>query len=183
MARDDVIGELTGRLHVAARTRRYWKVPMRTWLRATRVSTAPGSGPSRQTVSPVATAASDRVVGTPERRHRLADDIFAKHRPKRRAAVAAPGEGRPAGTLQLDVPADAVAIDHLAQQDRPAVAELRDEHAELVARIGHRERIGAAQGCVASQHGDAFGEERAAGSRLRCPASFSFSRTSRGDAT
>ncbi len=35
------------------------------WLEATRVSTAPGIRPSRYTVSPVSTAASARVVGTP----------------------------------------------------------------------------------------------------------------------
>ena len=40
-------------------------VPTRMWLAATRVSTAPGSTSSRTTGSPVVTAASARVVGTP----------------------------------------------------------------------------------------------------------------------
>jgi hypothetical protein len=35
------------------------------WLAATRVSTAPGSSVSRITLSPVMTAASERVVGMP----------------------------------------------------------------------------------------------------------------------
>ena len=35
------------------------------WLEATRVRTAPGRAVSRSTLSPVNTAASDRVVGIP----------------------------------------------------------------------------------------------------------------------
>ena len=38
---------------------------MRIWLEATRVRTAPGRNSSRTTVSPVSTAASERVVGMP----------------------------------------------------------------------------------------------------------------------
>ena len=72
----------------------YWKVPTRRWLLATRASTAPGSGVSRWTVRPVATTASDRVVGMPERVHGLADDVLAKHRPDRGQTVAAPRERR-----------------------------------------------------------------------------------------
>ena len=47
------------------RAAKNWKVPTRMWLDATRVSTAPGSAASRITGSPVATAASERVVGMP----------------------------------------------------------------------------------------------------------------------
>ena len=40
-------------------------MPTRIWLAATRVSTAPGNGVSRRTVSPLSTAANVRVVGMP----------------------------------------------------------------------------------------------------------------------
>ena len=78
-----------------------------------------------------------------QREHRLADDVFAQHRPERRAAVAAAGERRGARALELDVAADAVRVDDLAEQDGAAVAELGHEMPELVAGIGHRDRIGA----------------------------------------
>ena len=97
------------------------------WLDATRVSTAPGKGVSRQTGSPVVTAASARVVENPERRHRLADDVFAQDRPERRASVALPGKRRWARSLELDVAAHAVAIDHLAEKNGTSVTELRYE--------------------------------------------------------
>ena len=127
------------------------------WLEATRVSTAPGSGISRITFSPVITAASERVVGNAERGHRLADDVFAQHRPERGAAVAAARERRRAGPLELDVAADAVGVDDLAEQDGAAVAELRHEMAELVAGIGHRDRIGAVGNPLAGQDLGALG--------------------------
>src|ERR1700723_4420876 len=47
----------------------------------------------------------------PERPHRLADDVFAQHRPERRASVAPPGKRRRARPLELDVAAYAIAID------------------------------------------------------------------------
>ena len=45
--------------------RAYWKLPTRRWLLATRASTAPGRTVSRRTGRPVATTASERVVGMP----------------------------------------------------------------------------------------------------------------------
>ena len=81
--------------------------------------------------------------GNAERSHRLADDVFAQHRPERGAAIAAPRKRRRAGPLELNVAAHAFGVDHLAEQDGAAVPELRDEMAELVAGIGHRDRIGA----------------------------------------
>src|SRR5690242_3734167 len=104
------------------------------WLDATRVSTAPGKGVSRQTASPVVTAASARVVGIP-----IADDVFAQDRPERRASVALPGKRRWARPLELDVAAHAVAIDHLAEKNGTSVTELRYESPELVAGISRGE--------------------------------------------
>ncbi len=82
--------------------------------------------------------------GNAERGHGLADHIFAQHRSERRTAIAAAGEGCRARALELDVAADPVFVDDLAEQDGTAVAELGHEMAELVAGIGHRDRIGAA---------------------------------------
>ena len=141
---------------VSPRAAKNWKVPTRIWLDATRVSTAPGSMVSRCTRSPDVTAASERVVGMPEREHRLADDVFAQHRTERGAAVAPARERRRARALELDVAADAVPVDDLAEQDGAAVAELGHEMAELVAGIGHRDRIGALGDALSGEDFSAF---------------------------
>ena len=88
--------------------------------------------------------------------HRLADQHLAQHRTDRRLAVAAARERRPARALQGDVATPAGAIDHLAEQHRPTVAELRREAAELVPGVGLGDRLGAFGHRVA-------GEERRAG--------------------
>ena len=97
-----------------------------------------------------------------ERHHRLADDVLAQHRPERCPAIAAARERRRPRALELDVAPHAGAVDDLAQQDGPAVAELRHEVAELVAGIGERDRFGARRDAVAGQHLDALrtGEPR-----------------------
>ncbi len=96
------------------------------------------------------------MVGMPKRRHRLADDVFAQHRTERRAAVAPARKRRRARALELDVAADAVGVDHLAEQDGAAVAQLRHEMTELVAGIGHRDRVGAIGDALAGQDLGAF---------------------------
>src|ERR1700729_21481 len=97
------------------------------WLHATRVSTAPGEGASGQTGSPVVTSGEGSGCRNPERRHRLADDVFAQDGPERRASVAPPRKRRWARSLELDVAAHAVAIDHFAEKNGTAVTELRYE--------------------------------------------------------
>ena len=74
------------------------------------------------------------------------------------APVAAAREGGAAGSFQLDVAAAAVHVHHLAQQDRPAVAQLRHEIAELVPGIGLGEGAGARGDRVAHCH---LGRQRA----------------------
>ena len=81
--------------------------------------------------------------GNAERVHGLADQHLAQHRPDRGLAVAAARERRAARALQGDVAALAGAVDHLAEQHRAAVAELRREAAELVPGIGLGDRFGA----------------------------------------
>ncbi len=41
----------------------------------------------------------------------------------------------------MDIAAHAIGVDHLAEQDGAAVTELGNEMAELVAGIGHRNRV------------------------------------------
>ena len=102
----------------------------------------------------------------PERRHGLADDIFAKHRTKRRTSVAVAGKpGRPR-PLELDIAPRAIGVDHLADQQRASVAELRDETAELVTGIGERDRLRAVWKSVARQHFDPCGAPSHSGSRF-----------------
>ena len=55
-------------------------------------------------------------------------------------AVTGAGKGRAAGALELNVAASSAAVDHLAQEQSPAVAKLGHEAAELVAGIGLRQR-------------------------------------------
>ena len=115
-----------------------------------------------------------------ERMHRLADEDLAQHRPDRRLAVAAARERRPARALQRDVAALAGAVDHFAEQDRAAIAELRREAAELMPGIDLRDRLGTFGHLVAGedigagrarQRGDVeaelIGERRVEEERLR----------------
>ncbi len=122
------------------------------WLAATRVSTAPGSGVSRNTVSPVVTAASARVVGMPS----AAIASLTTYSRSTGPSAARPSPPRENGVgpdaLELDVAAHAVAVDHFAKQDGAAVAELRHEMAELMPGIGHRDRLGAVRNPVAGEH-------------------------------
>jgi hypothetical protein len=66
--------------------------------------------------------------------HRLADDVFAQHRPERGAAVTAAGEPRRPRPFQLDVQPPAGGRDLLAKQDCAAIAE-DGEVAILVTRV------------------------------------------------
>ena len=80
--------------------------------------------------------------GHAERSHGLANDVFAEHRAEGRFAIAAAREWRPARTLQLQIAARTVHVDDFAEQQRPAVTELRRESTELVAGVGLRQRLG-----------------------------------------
>ena len=76
--------------------------------------------------------------------HRLADDVLAQHRPDRGQPVAAARERRAARALEVQVAQPPVGVGELAEQQRAAVAEPRDEAAELVPGVGLRDRGGAA---------------------------------------
>ena len=97
-----------------------------------------GQGRSRGTCSPVATTDKRPRGRDPERVHRLADEVLAQHRAHRGPAVAAAGERCAPGPLQVQVAPVARAVDDLAEQQRPAVAEAGLVEAELVARVGLR---------------------------------------------
>ena len=116
---------------------------MRRWLAATRVSTAPGRGASRYTVSPVATAASERVVGTPSAciaslitYSRSTGPNAARPSPPRENGV----RPEPLSCMSRRRPS---ARDEFADQHRAPVAQLRREMAELMPGIGERQRFGA----------------------------------------
>jgi hypothetical protein len=84
--------------------------------------------------------------------HCFANKIFAQDRPQCGAAVPAPRERRSAGTLQLDIAPLAVTVQDLAKEDCAAVAKLRNEIAELMPGVRHRDRLGAWQNKVAGKH-------------------------------
>ncbi len=89
--------------------------------------------------------------GDPERVHRLAHDVLAQHRAHRGQTVAAAGERGPAGALEMQVARPAVGVRELAEQQGPAVAEAGRVVAELVARVGLRDRGSALGDVVADQ--------------------------------
>ena len=72
--------------------------------------------------------------------HGLADQVLAQHRAHRGLAVATTRERGTPRPLQVQVPAAAVDVDHLAEQERPAVPEPGRVHAELVASVGLGDR-------------------------------------------
>jgi hypothetical protein len=92
--------------------------------------------------------------------HGFADQHLAQHRPDGRLAVAVAREGRAPRALEGEVAAAAVAVDELADQQCPAVAELRREVAELVAGIG----LGDGRGAL----GQALPENSAASAASSC---------------
>src|SRR5438477_12612393 len=59
-----------------------------------------------------------------ERRHRLADDIFAQNGPERGAPIATARAWRRSRSLALDIAACPVDVVYLSQQDRSPVANL-----------------------------------------------------------
>src|SRR5690606_38050737 len=65
--------------------------------------------------------------------------------------VAAAREGGATRALERDVAAPAGPVDELAQEQGAAVAELRREAAELVARVGLRDRLGVRRHDVAGE--------------------------------
>src|SRR5262245_37293091 len=71
--------------------------------------------------------------------HRFADQVFTQHRSKCRQAVAGARKGSASRAFELNVTTKAVAVDYLAQKQRPPVAELGHEAAELVAGVRLRQ--------------------------------------------
>jgi hypothetical protein len=135
-----VIGEAADRVHIATRREKLEGTnPM--WLDATRVRIAPGEGVSRQTGSPVVTAASARVVGTPSAAmasltmySRSTGPSAARPSPRREYGVG------PAPLSRMSRQYTG-AVDDLAKKNGASITELRDESPELVAGISHRERL------------------------------------------
>ncbi len=89
--------------------------------------------------------------GHAERVHGFAQDVFAEDGAERGFTITAAGERGAAGAFELDVAALANGIDHFAEQDGAAVAELRDEVAELVAGVGLGQGLGAGGSVVSGE--------------------------------
>ena len=140
MPRDDVISEAPDRIQIPARREELEGADTDV---ARRDAGQYRAGQRRLAPNRLAGRHSGERSGrrNPERRHRLADDVFAQDRPERGASIAPPGKRRWARPLELDVAAHAVAIDHLAKKNGTAVTELRYEGPELVAGISHGERL------------------------------------------
>jgi hypothetical protein len=59
---------------------------------------------------------------------------------------------RSSRAFQLDIAPLAAAVQHLAQKNGAAIAKLRNEIAELMPGIGHRDRLGARRRHIAGEH-------------------------------
>ena len=137
---------------VSPRAAKYWKVPTRIWLDATRVSMAPGRTVSRMTGSPVVTAARARVVGMPiaamaslTRYSRSTGPSAARPSPPRENGV----RPAPLSWMSRRRPSP---IYNLAQQDCAAIAELRHEVPELMSGIGLRDGLRSGGYLAAGEH-------------------------------
>ena len=153
--RDGVLGQLAQALDVAARGEELERAD----ANVTRRDPRQHRTGKRLFASHRLTRRCDRECaggGNAQRVHGLADQHLAKHRPDGRLAVTAASERRAARTLERDVAPAPLPVDHLAEQQRAAVAELRRESAELMACVGLGERFGAVRQCVP-------GEERCSG--------------------
>ncbi len=114
--RDDVIGQHTQALDVAARGEEL-----------ERADADMAGRDARQHRAGLRRFAPDHLPGPDggecarrgdaQSRHRFGDDIFPQDRPQRRAPVAAARERRRAGALELDVAAHAMRVDDLAEQN------------------------------------------------------------------
>ena len=92
-----------------------------------------------------------------ERRHRLTNNILPQHRPQYSASIAHAREGRTTSAFQLNVVAHTIVVDQFAEQDRPAIAELRHPGPKLMPGIRHGQRRGLVRHPVASQNRHALG--------------------------
>ena len=162
VAGDDVIGEMPDRLHISARGKELKGADADVARRD-----AGQHGAGQRHFTPDGLAGRDNGErpggGDAERGHRLADDVLAQDRSERGAAIAVAGERRGAGALELDVAAHAVGIDDLAEKNGPAITELRHEVAELVAGIGHGERLAELGHPVARKDRHALGRRKQSG--------------------
>ena len=90
----------------------------------------------------------------PEGVHRLAQDVFAQHRPDCSSTVTPAREGRPTRTLQRNVPTATFTVDDLAEQVGPPIPQEWTELPELVPGIRLRKGHAARGDRIPRQHGD-----------------------------
>ena len=141
MARDHVVRQALNLVQFATRG----KVLESTDPDVTRGNTCEYS--SRQCGLPIDGFAGGHGRKSPSRRdtervHRLTNQIFPKHRTESGQAIAGPRKRRASRAFELNITAPAMDVDDLAQKQRPTIAELWNEVAELVTGIGLCQRRG-----------------------------------------
>ena len=118
---------------------------MRIWPWERRTSTAErvgeGSSP-RCSASPVSISEKLREVLTPERLQHLGGEHLAHAALEGEAAVAEAAPRRLPGSLGAEVHQPAACIAQLREEEAAPVADVRVVHAELVAVIAQRQRLG-----------------------------------------
>ena len=129
------------------------------------------------------TAASALVVGIASACIASPINIFTQHRPE--AARPSPLRENGVGPepLSLNISAMSVAVDYLAQEQRPAVAKLRREAAELVAGVGLGQRHRALGVSLPAKIRAPCSESRASASSPNSSAKSRLSLTNAGRAT
>ena len=78
--------------------------------------------------------------GNAKGKHCFGQQIFAQDRPQPCPPIAPAGIGGGTGPFELNIAAVPVVVDHFAQQDCAAIAQLRGKPAELMPGIGLRQR-------------------------------------------
>ena len=86
--------------------------------------------------------------------HRLTDHVLAQHRADGCLPVTTSRERRATRALQVQVVTASVDVQHLAEQERPAIAEAWREPTELMACVGLRHRRSPVRRGVANENGD-----------------------------
>ena len=145
MPLDHIVGEASHALE-SPRAAKYWNVPTLTWLAATRVKIAPGNSRfadnglarRRPPPTPASSAIPSACMASLTKYSRSTGPSAARPSPLREYGV----RPEPFSWMSRRAPKRSM---HLAEKNGAPVAELRHELAELMAGIGHGDRVGTAR--------------------------------------
>ncbi len=104
------------------------------------------------TLSPVLTAASARVVGTPRAAIASLTMYSRITGAEGGLAISSAGERRASRTFELDIAAPAIRTEDFAQQQGASVTKLRHELTKLMASVGFGNRLRAFGNYIAGKH-------------------------------